>query len=96
MFNSFLYVYQRVYPIIIPLFAIVNPVLNHLKITIKSPFIVVKSSFSLGFPTVYHHFPMVNNSPPRFHLPMAPSNMGGATAASDTVDVQQRPCITVM
>ena len=46
-FHSYVNVYQRVNCIVIPLFTIVN----HR----KSPFIVVKSPFSYGFPMVYHH-----------------------------------------
>ena len=38
IFNSYVTNYQRVYPIIIPLFTIVNPLLNHYINHIKSPF----------------------------------------------------------
>ena len=39
-------------------------------ITIKPPFIVVKSQFSFGFPMVYHYFPMNHQKkPPWNHHP---------------------------
>jgi len=47
-FNSKLFVYQRVYPIIIPLFTIVNPLLPHC-FPIKSPFNHHSITISSGY-----------------------------------------------